>query len=115
MGEFIMRTAPDRDQYVLWSSVADDAKFVGTRDEIAVYLTTQYGYDHPAEKRLTRADATGTSSHIGEGRWGDDLIVDQRGMLRRSDLGRYLEAWEADDQAAMDALLTLFDEDEDDE
>jgi hypothetical protein len=113
LGSFILRAAPDRDLYVLWSSVCDDAEFVGTRDEVAVYLSVQYGYDHPAERWLTRADATGTSSRIGAGAWGHDLVVDQCGMLRRSDLGHYAEAWAADDQTAIEALLTPFDHLED--
>lgn len=91
MGRIVMKEAPDVDFYVIWSSIVDAPVYWGARAEIAARVESQV--DNPAEERLARADATGTSampdpwvthSHL-PGAWDDSgFIYDQRGWLPRA-------------------------------
>lgn len=68
MPRYILKTVPELDLYVVWSTVVDNAVLVGDRAELV-----QEGF---AVEGLDLADATGTSAHSGTGGWsGEDLFV----------------------------------------
>ena len=110
MPTIVIKEAPDVDYYVGWSSVVDAPVFTGTRNEVLARLRSEsdpYLRDdapHHPERRLERADETGTTSlwvakaaeespefaahgHAEEGAWDDDsFIYHQEGTLTRANL-----------------------------
>jgi hypothetical protein len=117
MPSYVLKADPNRDLYVEWSTIVDDATFIGTRDEMLHHLRRHDGaWDvsvSAAAARLSRADETGTScmwkvaGHPRLGAWDDPrLLVAQDGYLRRSDLALY--AMLVDDEQAARALLEPF-------
>lgn len=97
MGRLIIKPARDADESVEWSTIVEAPTTWGTRAQMLEYLTSQP--NHTAEKaaqRLDRADETGSSAAgptpyssapYTEGWWDDtELIFEQRGLLKRSDL-----------------------------
>lgn len=97
----IVKAAPDRDLYVGWSNVCDMPAGVWSRE-----TAIEYGFP---PSRLDRADATGTSSHIGDGAWDDKgFVAEQRGWLRRDRLGDYAVEYLHGDRQAAYALLEPF-------
>lgn len=104
-GGLILRTSPDRDQYIVWSNIADGPTYVGTRADL-LGLAGCNEVD-AVEQRIARADRTGSSSHLGVGSYADPgMIYDDRGWILRSDLAAFADAIAADDQVAADALIT---------
>ncbi|KJK40251.1 hypothetical protein UK15_07835 [Streptomyces variegatus] len=98
----LIKAAPDRDQYVGWSTSCDMPAGVWSRE-----TALEYGF--PAS-RLDRADRTGTSSHIGDGAWDDKgFIAEQRGWLRRDLMGDYAVEYLLGDREAAYALLEPLD------
>lgn len=108
MPRFILKTAPQVDLYVEWSTIVDDATWVGTRAEALRQ------FDRP---RIDRADQTGTSELQGRlGAWDDEaLIVQQRGLLDRDKLSEYasvlLANVDPDGTEEAHKLLRPFDDD----
>lgn len=114
MPRYLMKCQPDRDLYVEWTTVCDNATWVGTRAEALRLEQTD-------EERLRRTDETGTSTlwkvdgYPVEGAWDDPTIIvcntERREdriysyTLRREDLTSYAEALLADDTARAEALL----------
>lgn len=100
MPTIILRTAPDRDQYVLWSTIVDNVTHVGTRDETMAYLLAEHGRRHQPEatRALDAADATGTSDRGGWGAYpvGPFLVHEAAEpgpwLLYRGDLAAYADA-----------------------
>ena len=78
----ILKPDPERDEYVVWSNIVEAPLALGTAEEIVQWLGL---HDQaPADKsreRIARADATGTSSMIGDGAFGDYMIFEQRGTI----------------------------------
>lgn len=122
MPTFVMKVSPDRDQYVGWSTVVESIVWIGSRAEAAEILAYDIppGYDpkpgNAPEDRLHRADETGTSALYPsggpfDGSWEDgDQIVEQRGILARSDLPAFVDAFAVDDMDAAYGLLRPFDD-----
>lgn len=124
MGKYIMKAAPDIDFYVEWSTVVDNWTFAGTRAEMLEYLHEENGLNHRGfaplsgnwpEDRLVHCDQTGTSVRFRPGQqdppsgsWSDETIMIDTGTIPRSKLREYVEASNAGDQQAVDAMLTLF-------
>jgi hypothetical protein len=106
MPSFILKASPDADIYLEWSTIVDDATWVGGRAE----AQTRY----PAD-RIVRADDTGTSEKSAcFGAWDDEsLIVQQQGLLPRDRLLDYARTLQAHDEEAGLALLEPFGDDED--
>jgi hypothetical protein len=83
----IIKPDPDRDEYVAWSTIVEAPVCLGSADDLVAFFA-----DHnqdPEEKtreRIARADATGTSSMIGDGAFGDFMIFEQRGTIACSKL-----------------------------
>ncbi|KFG71494.1 hypothetical protein [Streptomyces mutabilis] len=99
----IVKAAPDRDQYVGWSTVCEMPAGVWSRES-----ALEYGFP---PSRLDRADATGSSSHIGDGAWEDrGFVAEQRGWLRRDRLGEYAVEYLHGDREAAYALLEPFED-----
>jgi hypothetical protein len=129
MPQFIYKEAPDVDYYVAWSSVVDAPAFTGTREQMLTHLqrsADRYLKDdapHHPERRLERADATGTTSlwveHAGmrdkypeDGAWDDDThIYRQDGVLTRANLFTLCHRLDADPNADVSDLLAPFDDD----
>jgi hypothetical protein len=132
MPSFIYKEAPDVDYYVEWSTVADGPGFRGNREEMLEHA--QQGSDpwlredapHHPERRLERADETGTSSlwvevagmrdrYPEEGSWEDDsYIYNQRGTLTRARMFELCHRLDKDQNADVTDLLEPFEtEDED--
>ncbi len=123
MGTIILKVDPDRDLYVEWSSVVESPTYIGTRAEFLAYLTHEIpdGYSplpgNSPEDRLARADETGTSAcygtppHFGAFDAGG-FIVEQRGVLPRADLGRFVDALLAENETTAYELLQPFEDDE---
>lgn len=108
MGYVIIKQAPDRDEYVLWSDFTERPIAVGTRAEMIPYVEK---VDPPQETpggtgaRFDRADRQGSSMiPYAHGWWDDEaLIYEQRGYLSRQHLaeacrlrlaGRESEVWD---------------------
>jgi hypothetical protein len=125
VGRFVMKASKDDDLYVEWSTVVDDAIFVGSREEMLTHLQHEDAGQHPgftplpgnrAEDRLDLCDETGTSyqhkwSSGGgpEGSWDDSTIqIGQEGTILRDKLGEYALALKRNDMVARDALITQF-------
>lgn len=121
MGYAIIKTARDRDQYVLYSSASDTPVFLGTRAETITELggdvTThrcptcrQWSPRDNVLRRMEHADEYGSSTHL-VGRWDDDEIqYGQEGNLRREDLARVVELLADDREPEVLAMLTPFED-----
>lgn len=116
MGKCILKAAPDRDLYLIWSTVVDNAIWVGDRAELVEHLREDHGDSYYNEKRIDRADQFGSSMlDYGFGRWADEHLPVGEGSpddgwyhLRRDRLAAYAEALLADDEASAVALLECF-------
>ncbi|WP_449063978.1 hypothetical protein [Planomonospora algeriensis] len=79
MPRYLLKPAPDRDFYTVYSTVVMGTVFEGTRAEVEAFHTDRdaRGALTPAEAAdlLARADATGTSDPDGFGGWDDELAV----------------------------------------
>lgn len=97
MGQFFMRTAPNSDLYVGWSTETDRWFLIGTRGDMRTYM-----YDHmfprlsdEPEQMLARMDQTGTSYRHGvrqplTGSWECEYLrFEANGKLIRSNLHEY--------------------------
>ncbi len=127
MPSHVLRCEPDGDLYCVWSTVVEAPTAIGSRSDMVAHLTRQTpaGYQPIAgntpEARVARADRTGSSAlwpSEGDpfGGWGDSLIYEQRGILPREKLGALCAIVGTDpyDEAAAVALLTPFEDDDDD-
>lgn len=125
MGRVVLKTAPDRDQYVIWSSVVDGVVIgPGTREQVARHLLTEGRTRWTAdevENILARTDERGSSDRmIRFGWWDDDPLDTGPGgdgwyQLPRERLAAYADALAAGDERAARALLVCwrrFDEDD---
>ncbi len=130
MGRMVVKTARDRDQYLIWSSVVDaPIAGPGTRAEALAWLTSaerdRWRMTAPdAEEALSRADVHGSSARgLRDGRWDDEPLPVVSGSpddgwyrIRRERLTDYADALGRDDEAAAQALLECWQRhDEDDE
>jgi hypothetical protein len=131
MPQFIYREAPDVDYYVAWSSVVEAPTFTGTRAEMLTHLQREADpylredAPHHPERRLDRADATGTTSlwvetagmrdkYPEDGAWDDDTyIYQQQGVLTRAGLFELCHRLDADAQADVSDLLRPFEDNPD--
>jgi len=124
MGRVVLKTARDRDQYVIWSPIVDDVVLgPGTRAQVAAYLLTEdtaRRTPDEVERTLARVDEHGSSDRTVRFGWWDDpeLNVGQGddGLyhLPRARLADYADALGRGDDAAARALLVCwqrFDED----
>ena len=99
----LVKTAPDKDQYVLWSTACDMPGGVFSRETAREYGFPQSKVDH--------ADEHGSSSRIGDGAWDDKgWVAEQRGWLRRDLIGDYAVEYLYGDREAAFALLEPFDD-----
>jgi hypothetical protein len=132
VGQAIVKAAKDRDLYLIWSSVVDNAIWVGNRAELLEHLQREYRREHPdstpnpgkaPEDRVARADRTGSSMIDPECyRWDDEALTVMEGSppdgwyhIRRERLAEYAEALLRDDEAAAVALLECWQRFGDDE
>ena len=137
MGTIIIKEAQDVDYYVGWSSVVDAPVWTGNREETLAYLrrnSDPYLRDdapHHPERRLERADATGTTSlwvtkanaesaefaahgYVEEGCWeDDDFIYEQRGILTRANVFVLAHRLDAGNEDAADLIQPFEDSDPD--
>src|SRR2546421_449164 len=109
VGQAVVKAAKDRDLYLIWSSIVDNAIWVGTRAELLDYLWREHRMAHPdctpnagsaPEDRVARADRTG-SSMIAPAvyGWDDEALTVMEGsppdgwyQIRRDRLVEYAEA-----------------------
>ena len=114
MPHFILKPAPDRDEYVLWSTITECPYFVGTREECKRELSV-HGPGAGASERFDRADRTGTSSVDGLDGWDDGkttgrVIVEQRGLVELKDLPEVYRCLMS--KQSYDHVVTPFEDDE---
>ena len=100
MPHFILKPEPDKDQYVLWSTITEVPYFVGTREECKRALIRSDGANAAKDERFNRADRRGTSSVDGLDGWDDgkttgSVIVEQRGLVQLKDLPEVYRCLEA--------------------
>lgn len=115
MGHILLKTAPDADLYVLWSSICDAPIGVGNQEEIQ--RVARLSGDHISPERFARADATGTSSVFGDGGWDDEGLVLREfptvdsgsRWLPRKNLHKFAEAIKADNSCAIEELVEPID------
>ncbi len=115
MGQAIIRTAPGRDLYLVWSSIVDAPVAVGTRTEMVEYARREWRLEEErAEAAVVRADELGTSDRTFDtGGWEDEELPVFNGWnlepgwwyVRRDRLVEFAEAILRDDDAAVTALL----------
>jgi hypothetical protein len=115
MPSYIVKVAPDRDEYVWWSDIVEAPKAVGTREEVAAVIR-EWGKPGDADPaRFDRADRTGCSAlwpSLTEPIYAftsNGPIAEQRGFVPRDKIGEYARLRCADDPAAFD-LLEPFDD-----
>lgn len=110
MPQYVVKVSPDRDFYVEWSTIVDDVIGFGTRVEMIDHLRRNSQIGGPPEPRMERADLTGTSINGARlGGWDHDtFVINQLGLLSRSDLEAYAVA--KTDREAF-ALLKPFEDD----
>lgn len=108
----VIKTARDRDQYVIWGTVVDDViAGPGTRAQAEHYLLnsdrTRWTPDE-AEEILARVDEHGSSDRCVQFAWWTDetITVGNGWTLPRDMLPAYADAIGADDKAAVAAMLT---------
>lgn len=130
MPQIVLKTARDRDLYLIWSTVVDaPVAGPGSRERVAKRLLsearTRYTADE-VEAILTRVDANGSSDRVARfGWWDDETLPVMEGSpddgwyhIRRDRLAAYADALLRDDEAAATALLECwqrYDEDDEDE
>lgn len=120
MPRFLIKTRPNADLYMLWSTVVDAPVWVGTRAEgLKDYFVNGNAHPSPccptcgqewegmAAKKLRLADLHGTScvSEDGtphDGNWVDDGLVYMgepvQGWIPRESLHGFAEAWRDRDE-----------------
>lgn len=99
----LVKAAPDKDQYVLWSTVCDMPGGVFSRE-----TALEYGFPR---SKVDHADAHGSSSRVGDGAWDDKgWVAEQRGWLRRDLIGEYAVEYLHGDREAAFALLEPFED-----
>jgi hypothetical protein len=106
VGQYILKAERDRDLYVVWSTIVDNAVWAGTRLE----LDADPEYDS-APERMARVETTGSSAHTGTGSWDDPSLwvcnlpepLAEPRLLPRANLAAYIAAGE---NAAIIAALT---------
>lgn len=97
MPHYIVKIDRDTDLYVNWSTIVDAPGAIGTREGLADYLRFTAGEKAADAARFDRADATGTSSIDGFYGWDEqEFIVEQRGLVKRSDIPQLVAAMEND-------------------
>lgn len=108
----IIKCEPGRDLYMEWSSVVDAPTFIGTRADLAGYLTSdEAGRDRQmpeaVERRLGRADDKGSSALHEAGCFWDapGEIYMQQGWLPRSRFVALAERYLATDVPNVNDLL----------
>jgi hypothetical protein len=117
VGEAIVKAAKGRDLYLIWSSVVENAIWVGDRTGLLEHLhgdgQPQYPGIPSAEDRIVRADETGSSAVAPPAYgWDDKYLRVMEGSpsdgwyhIRRDRLPAYAEALLRGDDAAAVALL----------
>ena len=90
MPSFVVKPVRDRDEYVYWSTIVEAPLAWGDRTQMAEYLRDKG--EEGDGRRIDRADATGSSAFEGVFGWADDeVIYQQQGNVRRSDLWELCE------------------------
>lgn len=117
MGRCVYKPSPDRDEYVIWSTVVDaPVSDVLTRDEAVRKFPG-------GEDSVARADETGASwqdwreRFWGTKQWIRELRVEDQwfeGHYRFEDLPEIMRAWESQDKYALNRLITPFEDEEND-
>jgi hypothetical protein len=116
MPTILLKADPDLDFYVGWSTVTESPHWWGSRAEVAQYLAEDAGGDaeNKPERRLARADRTGTSAidaFAWFGRWDDERFAyEQRGCLPRKHLIAACTALGREDEPAVWDLLEPWEE-----
>lgn len=120
MGYVVIKQAPDRDEYIYWSTYVEAPVNYGTRADMAAILEHSHkthGAPHDTvEERLARTDATGTSMYglplgYALGAWEDEsLIYEQRGHLPREHLFRAAQLIDEDREPEVWDLMTPFED-----
>lgn len=120
MPNYVLKVAPDSDQYIWWSDITESPYAMGTRDEVLAAMKAAGSYyDREADPaRFDRADATGTSAmwpslgdpYLG---WSDaeGPIFQQMGFIPREALGLFVAAYLSDDYDVALAYVQPFEED----
>lgn len=116
MPSYIVKPERDKDFYVLWSTVTDSPHAWGTRQELSEDGDGFLGHRTYAAERFERADEFGTSDlSIRQFGWEDAILVvmnmPKNGILKRSDLRKYLDSLVVANGAALsadDSLITPF-------
>jgi hypothetical protein len=110
MSDFLVKIDPDGTTYALWSTFNDQPFVVGERPEIEDAYRDLYG--QPADEWIPRkfalADATGSSSLVGSGRWGKPLTAtsgDTGGEVPRERLSEFCSLIMAEQYDAAAALI----------
>lgn len=119
MPNYVVKVAPDSDQYIWWSDSTESPYAMGTR---AGLLTTMrdagpYYAREAVPDRFDRADARGTSAmwptlsdpYLG---WADEIgpIFQQRGYVPRSALGAFTAAFLSGDEGAAMVYVQPFED-----
>lgn len=112
MGSIIIKPDRTRDEYVVWSTIVESPLCLGTADDVVAYFAEHRRPEPEAETRdrIARADATGTSSHIGDGAFGDYMIFEQRGTIVCSKLADLTRRLIAEDLGGAYDLCKPFDD-----
>jgi hypothetical protein len=117
MGQMILKVSRERDLYMVWSSVVDNAVWVGTKDELVEGLVQEEAkrIREQIGREFERADERGTSARAfvrGGFEDTDTLLVRELdglppwgGKLHRKDFEAYAEALMVEDNAEAARLV----------
>lgn len=97
MGDYIVKIAPDREDFIIWSSIVEAPKWFGNREELIEHLgdiegecPTCHNRVAPGDttrERIKRADLNGSSGYDRTWWWDESEIYAQLGVLHREHLG----------------------------
>lgn len=120
MPSVVIKTSPDEDRYVVWSTVTESPHAYGSRAEMADLLRAGIRGGDPGDRRnpepvLARVDEHGSSDFAGCWGWDDDEFVYKRaGWLRRQDLWAAAQLQcDRRERDLLDLLQPLEDDEED--
>lgn len=116
MGQAIVKAAPDRDLYLVWSSVVDAPVWVGDRETALTELRNEPRWAPHVDEAMDRADRLGSSDRaVKFGWWDDEYLPVMEGSPRdgwyhlpRSRLVEFAEALLREDEAGAQALLVCW-------
>lgn len=126
MGRWIIKPNPDKDEYIIWSSIVDNViSDVLTREGMLEHLTAPSFWPAPwarceVTEHLDRADTFGTSNPLLVEKWGAETLLnnvegldcEHSYLISFNALADFTRAQQSNDIETLKRLCTICQEDE---